>query len=72
MYRLTEANTSPSRSKAPMSKLVNAFDDTRGEFKISEFIQVINQERALLLFHLTFHNFTKLKDYFSIFNVRER
>ena len=31
-----------------MSKLVNAFADIRGEFIISEFIQVINQERPVL------------------------
>ena len=31
-----------------MSKLVIAFADTLGEFMISEFIQVINQERPVL------------------------
>ena len=39
---------------------------------ISEFIQVINQERPVRLFHLVFHKFTKLKDYISVFNVREQ
>ena len=38
---------------------MNAFD-TCGEFKISEFIQVINQERPVRLFHLIFHKFTKI------------
>ena len=53
-----------------MSKLVNAFGDTRGEFEISEFIQVINQERLVRLFHLAFHKFTKL--HFFYLNFRER
>ena len=50
----------PELIKAPMSKPVNALGNTRGEFKISEFIQVINQEMPLRLFHLTFHKFTTL------------
>ena len=37
--------------------------------RISEFIQVINQERHVRLFHLVFHEFTKVKDYTSVFNV---
>ena len=47
-----------------MSKLVNAFGEG--------FIQKINQERPVRLFHLVFNKFTKLKDYTSVANVSER
>ena len=46
-----------------MSKLVNAIGEG--------FMQVINKKRPVRLFHLVFHKFTKLKDYTSVFNVRE-
>ena len=39
---------------------------------ILEFIQVINQERPVRLYHLVFYKFTKLRDYISVFNVRKR
>ena len=31
-----------------------------------------NQERPVRLFHLVFYKFTKLKNYISVFNIRER
>ena len=59
----------PESIKGSYEETRNAFGDKKRI--IVQFIQV-NQEKPVRFFHCMFHKFTKLKDYLSVFNVRER